>query len=275
MTTVYNGILQSKAGAFFISQNGLGNFQENIELYTVINHFLTRRQQSESFRVIPILLPGVTEVPQTIGYLNIWGWIQFTQLNDEAALERLVRSIRRQEAEALVTQNPVIQSDDLSSESRVNYTQLRDLLKAGQWEEADQETLAVMLKAAGREKEGWLNVESIQNFPCTDLRTIDQLWVKYSEGRFGFSVQKRIWESEGEDYEKFGDRVGWRKGRNVIRWNKEWRDYNELTFSTNAPQGHLPIWSVWGVGMGLVVEVSVGWDVSFGCLFSRVQTCKL
>lgn len=114
---------------------------------------------------------------------------------------------------------------------------MRDLLKAENWEQADQETLAVMLKAAGREQEGWLDIESIKNFPCTDLCTIDQLWVKYSDGRFGFSVQKRIWERVGKDYEKFGERVGWRKG---MFWNKEWLYYNELTFSTNAPEGHLP-----------------------------------
>ena len=75
-----------------------------------------------------------------------------------------------------------------------------------------------MLKAANREKEGFLDSVSIEKFTCTDLRTIDQLWIKYSNGRFGFSVQKRIWESVGGkpgdiDYRllktKFGDRVGW------------------------------------------------------------------
>ena len=166
-------------------------------------------------------------------------------------------------------------SDDLSSECGVNYTRLRDLLKTGQWKEADQETLAVMLKATGREEEGWLSTESIQNFPCTDLRTIDQLWVKYSDGRFGFSVQKRIWESVGKDYEKLGDRVGWRKG---IFWNKEWLDYNELTFSTKAPQGHLPR-ATSGGGFGLVSARGVWGLTWFGrvlfSLFSRVQTCKL
>ncbi|HYX15858.1 MAG TPA: GUN4 domain-containing protein [Nostoc sp.] len=40
---------------------------------------------------------------------------------------------------------------------------------------------------------GWLDYKSIENFPCTDLRTIDRLWVKYSNGHFCFSVQKRIW----------------------------------------------------------------------------------
>jgi hypothetical protein len=75
-----------------------------------------------------------------------------------------------------------------------------------------------MLKAAKKQKiaylnNGYLDIESIEKFPCTDLGTIDQLWVKYSYGRFGFSVQKRIWESVGgkpgkEDYEIFKTWVG-------------------------------------------------------------------
>ena len=143
----------------------------------------------------------------------------------------------------------------------VDYRNLRDLLAAGKWKEADEETAKVMCKVAGREKEGWLDVEHIDKFPCEDLRTIDQLWVKYSNGRFGFSVQKRIYQSLGgtreynrEIWERFGDRVGWRK-------NGEWLYYN-LTFSTKAPEAHLPV--CFGV---LFVWV--------GALFSRVETCKL
>lgn len=90
--------------------------------------------------------------------------------------------------------------DDLISERDVDYTNLRDLLKAGQWKEADQETLAVILKAANREEEEYLNVESIENFPCTDLYTIDQLWIKYSGGQFGFSLQKEIWLGVGGEF---------------------------------------------------------------------------
>jgi len=56
----------------------------------------------------------------------------------------------------------------------------------------------VMLKGAGREEKGWLNIKDIEKFPCEDLRTIDQLWVEYSNGSFGFSVQKRIYRSVGE-----------------------------------------------------------------------------
>ena len=107
-------------------------------------------------------------------------------------------------------------SVQLKSARGVDYTRLRDLLAAGKWKEADQETREVMLKAARREEEGWFTIESIENFPCDDLRTIDLLWVKYSQGRFGFSVQKKIWlECGGKVYDeriteyKLGDRVGW------------------------------------------------------------------
>jgi hypothetical protein len=146
----------------------------------------------------------------------------------------------------------------------MDYINLRNLLAAKKWQEADDETARVMLKVAGREKEGWLNTESIDKFPCEDLRTIDQLWVQYSNGRFGFSVQKRIYQSLGgtreydnEVWKKFGDKVGWRK-------NNQWL-YYDLTFSEQAPEAHLP-----RVG-GEEWEVFRGvWE-----LFSRVETCKV
>jgi len=167
---------------------------------------------------------------------------------------------------------PALSADDLSSDKGVDYRKLRDLLKAGNWREADRETVRVMLKVAGREKEGRLGVEHMKNFSCTDLRTIDQLWVKYSNGKFGFSVQKRIWESVGgkpgkwdyEIYKKFGDRVGWKKYDN-------WKSYSDPTFSHNAPAGHLPRRGWWGRG----VRVWGGMIGGILCLFSRVETCEL
>ena len=85
------------------------------------------------------------------------------------------------------------------------------------------------------------DTESIEKFPCEDLRTIDQLWVKYSNGRFGFSVQKRIYQSLGgttkyyeKVWERFGDGVGWRE-------NREWLYKEDLTFSEKAPEAHLRV----------------------------------
>jgi serine/threonine protein kinase len=142
------------------------------------------------------------------------------------------------------------------------YQELQQFLAAGQWREADQETARVMFQVAGREA-GYLDVDSINNFPCEDLRTIDQLWVKYSQSRFGFSVQKKIWLEVGgkvhyETEFKLADRVGWRK-------KGSWTLYEDLTFTLQAPDGHLP-WVFW-----------LGWEVGspLGFFFSRVKNCKL
>lgn len=157
---------------------------------------------------------------------------------------------------------PAPQPVNLISAKGVDYRQLDRLLASGKWQEADGETAIKMLEVAGRAGDGWLRAEDIDRFPCEDLRTIDQLWVKYSNGRFGFSVQKRIYESLGgsREYDRkiwaaFGDRVGWRVN------SSKWLHYNDLKFNTKAPIGHLPC--VKGkltdgvVGGGLVVGRSL------------------
>lgn len=127
---------------------------------------------------------------------------------------------------------------------------LRVLLVSGRWEEADRETLRIMLKIAGREQQGWLDVASIQNFPLEELYAIDRLWVESSNGWFGFSVQQQIWENVGGNlkandkiYEAFGDIVGWRV-------DKKWLQLDELTFDISSPVGHLPAIAVRLGGLG-------------------------
>ncbi|HIK16881.1 MAG TPA: GUN4 domain-containing protein [Leptolyngbyaceae cyanobacterium M33_DOE_097] len=154
-------------------------------------------------------------------------------------------------------------TDDLSSEKGIDYTRLRDLLKAGKWKEADQETAERMCEVMGRQKEGFLRVEDIKAFPCVDLGTIDQLWVKYSNGHFGFSVQKKIWEKcgsptdYGKNWDKFCDTVGWQVQGKYI-------SYSDLKFDPSfSLEGELPGFvDFCGAVMGFVV---VG-EVSFGLL---------
>ncbi|NEQ26286.1 MAG: GUN4 domain-containing protein [Microcoleus sp. SIO2G3] len=193
---------------------------------------------------------------------------------EQAKAEQQQEVERRRQQQPLtpkIPSKPPAETDDLSSERGVDYTKLRDLLASGQWKEADQETLAVMLKAAGRE--GYLDAESIEKFPCTDLRTIDRLWVKYSDGRFGFSVQKRIWESVGGQpgesdyviYQKFGYRVDWRV-RNVDTPVPVYWDYSNFSFSLKT-SGHLPWWWLgwWRSSGGQVVS----------SLVSRLVKCNI
>ena len=175
---------------------------------------------------------------------------------------------------------------NLVSSVEMDYIKLQNLLAAKKWQEADEETRRVMLKVAGREKEGWLNEESFFNFPCEDLRTIDQLWVKYSNGRFGFRVQKRIYQSLGgtvdsdtEVWREFGEKVGWIK-------NGKWLCYNDLAFSEKAPEAHLPVVydvdvteDVWG---GPSVYTGYGYSMTTmdielvnSSLASRLDECSI
>ena len=158
---------------------------------------------------------------------------QDVELAKELELERREREL---EAER---QRQKRNEVSLVSAKGVDYRKLRDLLKAKKWKEANAETRVKILKVANRESEGWLRYEDAENFSCQDLGTIDKLWVKYSNGKFGFSVQKQIYQGMGgskefnwDDYEKLGDKVGWRKGG-------KWLNYSELTFSekhyTGAP----------------------------------------
>ncbi|WP_339461644.1 GUN4 domain-containing protein, partial [Nodularia spumigena] len=94
-------------------------------------------------------------------------------------------------------------------------------------------------KAAKREEEGWLDTNSIEQFPCTDLRTIDQLWVKYSQGKYGFSVQKKIWQKAGEKWNAFCREVGWER---YAKWFfGGWVDMKSIKYQGDAPRGHLPV----------------------------------
>ncbi len=151
-------------------------------------------------------------------------------------------------------------SNRISKTTGLNYSQLYALLEAGKWKEADQETTRLMLQAAGRENEGLFRREDIDNFFCEDLHIIDQLWLESSQGTFGFSVQKEIYQNLGgtRDYNEgvwrnFGDRVGWRK-------NEKWLLYSQLTFSLNSPSGQLPSM------VGVAGKIASPWWTPWRCL---------
>lgn len=124
------------------------------------------------------------------------------------------------------------------------YAKLEEYLKTQQWKAADEETYRLMITTVDKEAGQWFEPEDLLNFPCEELRSIDSLWVKYSNGHFGFSVQKQIYVECGAKlddkypgdaiWEEFGFRVGWRKDRN-------WLHYSELNPSLSSPKGNFPV----------------------------------
>ena len=144
-----------------------------------------------------------------------------------------------------------LQSFSLISEAGIDYSSLQYLLASQELEKADEQTRKLVLQAAER-LDNWLRNEEIQSLACEDLFIIDRLWTIYSQGRFGFSVQKRIWESLGSEKsdrgrgEEFSDRVGWHKQRTETDSYYD-SDHlytikrrEDIPCGLNAPEGNLP-----------------------------------
>ncbi|EAW35421.1 serine/threonine-protein kinase [Lyngbya sp. PCC 8106] len=156
-----------------------------------------------------------------------------------------------------------------SNSLKTDYTELQNLLSQKQWKEADIETEKVMLKIANREAEGWIDANAIESLSCADLRELDQVWMKYSEGKFGLSIQKEIYLETGNplgkfqesSYHKFGDRIGWRK-------NGDWLEYSDLTFDENALRGQFPTCKN-------AAQKFSGCRWPLYWLFARAETCQL
>ena len=129
-------------------------------------------------------------------------------------------------------------SSFVSASGKDSYLKLRNLLAAKEWRKADEETYEIILQRANRVKEGWLDYSATDRLSCKLLQELDYFWLKYSNGRFGFSVQRRIWQELGGkiDYQtecKLGEALGW-------RISNRWQDYDRLNFSLEAPFGHFP-----------------------------------
>ncbi|QKQ75370.1 serine/threonine-protein kinase [Nostoc sp. TCL240-02] len=119
----------------------------------------------------------------------------------------------------------------------IDYKPLHDLLAKGKWQLADRETWELMCQALAKPKGSYILSSEVEKFPCQHLQTIDHLWVNYSHGRFGFSVQTLIYKNVNGDYGIFCKQVGWY----IYNYTSANSEFN---FSLKAPIGHLPsrIW---------------------------------
>ncbi|MFZ4640010.1 MAG: GUN4 domain-containing protein [Nodosilinea sp.] len=149
------------------------------------------------------------------------------------------------------------------------YQRLQNLLKTGKLREADEETLEVILEVAGTADRETLTPDAVSHFPCPVLRIIDRLWTTYSGGRFGFSVQLRLYQEVGGSLEtalaqdlamlkNLGDRVGWRQ-------QNEWKTLDQATHNLDDPIGCYPL--IW-------------WDSPYGAkmvnyFLVRLFSCNL
>jgi serine/threonine protein kinase len=149
-------------------------------------------------------------------------------------------------------------------------SELKEALTFGQWQEGDRLTNKIILELAPKDKIAKLTAADISQISCEVWIAIDQAWMQASNNRFGWTVQKQIWQEIGgkliynedtywqfaDTYERFANYIGWRKPRwlNLGLSPKIWRKYENLIFAIHAPCGHLPSLVFWE-GFNLVDAV--------------------
>ncbi|MEL6438601.1 MAG: GUN4 domain-containing protein [Cyanobacteria bacterium J06621_8] len=140
----------------------------------------------------------------------------------------------------------------VSPKTGIDYTKLRNLLRDGKWSEADIHTYQlieqVVKLAKQQNKNFFIELKTIADFACYDIRTANYLWQKYSDDKFGFSPQQKVWQSVNQEgdfstqtWRSFATKVGWKEG--AVDSGSGYLLYEELNFEPNqAPSGHLPWW---------------------------------
>ena len=152
---------------------------------------------------------------------------------------------------------------ELAIES-LRYSSLHSALRQKNWRDADELTKDLIFQLGGgeysdRDETYWLGSDWTQQIPNADLQVLDLLWTTYSEGRFGFSVQKRIFlecggqtgdRTEQEVWERFNAQVGWKledddPRREIIRLLRFKVPQNQV-FHRSASLGYFPCLQEWG-----------------------------
>ncbi|CAI9777039.1 unnamed protein product [Fraxinus pennsylvanica] len=134
-----------------------------------------------------------------------------------------------------------------SASPNVTFDVLQQHLSSKNFREADEETRRLLIVLAGEaaQKRGYVFFSEVQFIQESDLKAIDELWKQYSDNKFGYSVQKKIWEKMDRDFTKFFIKVGWMKKLE----SSEVEQYNYKSFPSefiwemdeNTPEGHLPL----------------------------------
>lgn len=137
-------------------------------------------------------------------------------------------------------------STSSTSAQSTSFDLLHRLLSANDFREADNETRRLLIALAGEaaQKRGYVFFSEVQFIPESDLQTLDELWRNHSNNKFGYSVQKRLWEKSNKDFTTFFIKVGWMKklDTEVLQYNyRAFPDEFVWELNEETPEGHLPL----------------------------------
>lgn len=201
-----------------------------------LNHPIYTESAKNQLQLVSQLL---TEGETGINILMDW-MLSLEQPSDNLALGKAYQALyikQSSQVQEFLSSNFPNGVVDLESDRNIDYQPLQQLLAQQDFQGADVLTLQKLCELAGAAavERKWIYFTEVESFPILDLKTLDKLWLMYSEGKFGFSVQRRIWLSVGKDFSQLWTKIGWRKQNIWTRYPKE------FTWNLTAPHGHLPL----------------------------------
>lgn len=150
---------------------------------------------------------------------------------------QVLRQINSLKVEEFIQTNFPLGIVPIKSESSIDYSHLQMKLAHQDFLEADKLTMQKLCELAGEAaiQRKWLYFSEVDSIPIADLETINTMWLVYSEGKFGYSVQREMWLGVGKNWDKLLPKIGWKNGNTWTRYP------NEFTWDLTAPRGHLPL----------------------------------
>jgi len=183
------------------------------------------------------------------------------KINVKAGDFDINRPTKRVGEEAEEAPKEVIPVPPIATDCGADYQPLIEALQEGKWELADQITrdLLIWIGGEGTRKRNFVYFAEARKLPMADMKTIDLLWTTFSKKKFGFSVQKQIWNSKKVkgDFNLFVNEIEWNKGPCggcdkictgctglLKRWVPVDSRGNEFVYDLKkAKKGHLPLTS--------------------------------
>ena len=220
-----------------MSSSIANNPQASIELLASLKAQLRDAQPSKQLPVLQQLLEA-----QAPGYEVLMEFLLEAKSQIPVSIStgralQLLHQVQDTQVEAFLIEHFPAGIVPLPTDCKVDYTEVQTALIQQDFEAADSLTLQKMCALAGPAaiKRKWLYFTEVNAFAKVDLQTLDQLWFVYSEGKFGFSQQRKIWLGVGKNWESFWPKIAWKK-------DNLWTRYpNEFIWNLDAPLGHLPL----------------------------------
>lgn len=143
------------------------------------------------------------------------------------------------------TDTPIIPAN-LPSKLGIDYVPLATMLATRDFLGADQFTRDNLIRIAGPAavSRGFVYFTDVKKLSLQDLVTMEKLWLQFSDGKFGYSVQQRAWDMDRGNFENFIRRIGWTVMDDELERKRKWFGANEFIYDLEkAPKGHLPLTS--------------------------------